>query len=152
MTITRGQSSTLSWGTTNVTAVSINNGVGNNLPVDGSATVSPLETTTYTLTATGANNQTVTCAKTITVTPVVVHVPVCDFFNASPTTITRGQSAELSWGTTNVTSASINNGIGDVAVDGSRTVSPTDTTTYTLTAVGTNNQTVTCTKTITVIQ
>jgi hypothetical protein len=149
--ITRGQSSTLSWGTTNVSSASINNGIGN-VAVDGSTTVSPTDTTTYTLTAVGANNQTVTCSKTITVVPVVVDAPVCDFLNASPTTITRGQSATLSWGTTNASSAFINNGVGTVAVDGSTTVSPLETTTYTLTATGAENKTVSCAKTIVVNQ
>ncbi|MCB1045453.1 MAG: hypothetical protein KDC35_21095 [Acidobacteria bacterium] len=57
---------------------------------------------------------------------------------ASPTTITEGQSATLSWTTSNATSASINNGVGAATpvASGSRTVSPTVTTTYTLTATG----------------
>ncbi len=151
VTITRGQSSTLSWGTTNVTSASLNNGIGA-VAVDGSTTVTPNDTTTYTLTGIGANNQQVTCSRTVTVTPVVVNAPICDFVTASPVTITRGQSSTLSWGTTNATQVSINNGIGNVEVDGTRTVSPLETTTYTLTVVGTNNQQVTCAKTITVDQ
>ncbi len=151
VTITRGQSSTLSWGTTNVTSASLNNGIGA-VAVDGSYTVTPNDTTTYTLTAIGANNQQVTCSKTVTVTPVVVNAPICDFVTASPVTITRGQSSTLSWGTTNATQVSINNGIGNVEADGTRTVSPLETTTYTLTVLGTNNQQVTCAKTITVTQ
>ncbi len=57
--------------------------------------------------------------------------------SANPTTITEGQSATLSWSTTNATSASINNGVGSVSVSGGSTsVSPAVTTTYTLTASG----------------
>src|SRR3954454_19384583 len=48
--ILAGQSSTLTWSTTNATTVSIDNGVGSK-PVSGSASVSPASTTTYTLTA-----------------------------------------------------------------------------------------------------
>lgn len=151
VTITRGQSSTLSWGTTNVTSASLNNGIGA-VAVDGSYTVTPNDTTTYTLTAIGANNQQVTCSKTITVKPVEYVAPVCDFINASPVTITRGQSSTLSWGTTNATQVSINNGIGNVEADGTRTVSPLETTTYTLTATGAENKTVSCAKTIVVTQ
>ena len=57
---------------------------------------------------------------------------------ASPTTITSGQTATLSWTTTNATSASIDNGVGAVqpVSAGSVTVSPSATTTYTLTAAG----------------
>lgn len=51
-TITSGQSSTLSWTTTNATTVSIS-GVTGTQPANGSVSVSPIATTTYTLTATG---------------------------------------------------------------------------------------------------
>lgn len=56
---------------------------------------------------------------------------------ANPSSITEGQSATLSWVTTDATSASIS-GIGSVSpvASGSVTVSPTTTTTYTLTATG----------------
>jgi hypothetical protein len=70
-------------------------------------------------------------------------------FSASPTTITEGGSATLSWTTTNATSVSITN-VGSVspASSGSVSVSPTSTTTYTLTATGAGgsvNKTVTVT-------
>ncbi|MBI4786305.1 MAG: hypothetical protein HY782_04585 [Chloroflexi bacterium] len=56
-------------------------------------------------------------------------------FSASPTTITAGQSATLSWGfVVGAQSAEIDNGIGGVQTPGSTTVSPTTTTTYTMTA------------------
>lgn len=147
--INRGQSSTLSWGTTNVTSAAINNGIGN-VAVDGSTSVSPLETTTYTLTATGAENKTVSCTKTITVNQPEVKAPRCEYFNASASTIKKGSSVTLTWDTTNVNSAVINPGVGTVAADGSTTVSPSDTTTYTLTLTGDNNQTSSCTRTVTV--
>jgi hypothetical protein len=70
--------------------------------------------------------------------------PVVPYFNASPTSITSGQSSSLSWGTiTNgatgpmVASTTIQPGLGEVGSGASsRTVSPTKTTTYTLTATG----------------
>jgi phospholipase C len=57
---------------------------------------------------------------------------------ASPTGITSGQTATLTWTTTNATSASIDNGIGAVqpVSGGSVAVEPSKTTTYTLTATG----------------
>jgi len=57
---------------------------------------------------------------------------------ASPTTITSGQSATLSWTSTNATSLSIDNGVGAVQPisAGSVTVTPSSTTTYTITASG----------------
>lgn len=53
---------------------------------------------------------------------------------ASPSSIISGQSATLTWTTTNATSVTINQGIGTVLSNGSLTVSPSVNTTYTLTA------------------
>lgn len=54
---------------------------------------------------------------------------------ASPETIDSGQSSTLSWQTTNATDVSIQ-GIGAVQPNGSQQVTPTASTTYTLTAKG----------------
>ncbi len=58
--------------------------------------------------------------------------PTIDSFSLSPTAFIRGQCTTLSWSSTNATSASINQGIGAVSVDGSTVSCPTNTTTYTL--------------------
>jgi len=55
--------------------------------------------------------------------------------SVSPDTIEKGQSATLSWQTTNATDVSID-GIGAVQANGSQQVSPADSTTYHLTAKG----------------
>lgn len=55
---------------------------------------------------------------------------------ASPDTIDKGQSTTLNWQTTNATDVSIDQGVGNVDVNGSKQVSPADSTTYTLTAKG----------------
>lgn len=61
--------------------------------------------------------------------------PAIESFTASPSTITSGQSATLSWGAvTGAQMAEINNDIGGIATPGSIVVNPTTTTTYTLTA------------------
>jgi hypothetical protein len=65
--ITGGQSSTLSWTTSNASSVSIDNGVGPQA-VNGSASVSPTGTTTYVLTATNAAGSSTTGSATVTVT------------------------------------------------------------------------------------
>jgi peptidoglycan-associated lipoprotein len=59
---------------------------------------------------------------------------------ASPETIEKGQSSTLSWQTSNATDISIE-GIGPVQASGSQQVSPTDSTTYTLTAKGAGGST-----------
>lgn len=55
--------------------------------------------------------------------------------NADPTAIDLGQSVVLNWRTTNATKVSID-GIGDVAVNGTQTVSPANSTNFHLVATG----------------
>jgi peptidoglycan-associated lipoprotein len=55
--------------------------------------------------------------------------------SANPNSIQAGQSASLTWQTSNATDVSID-GIGAVQPNGSQSVSPTDSTTYHLTAKG----------------
>src|SRR4051794_693203 len=63
--------------------------------------------------------------------------PTVAQFTAEPTSIQRGQTSTLRWEVTgNVTSVSINQGIGTVQSTGSSRVTPSDSTTYTLTATG----------------
>src|ERR1044071_3545604 len=54
---------------------------------------------------------------------------------ASPNSVDKGQSVSLTWQTTNATDVSID-GIGAVQANGSQQVTPTDSTTYRLTAKG----------------
>ena len=61
--------------------------------------------------------------------------PVISNFTADPTTINAGDSASLSWSIAGATSVSIDNGVGMVnATSGNITVTPSSTTTYTLSA------------------
>jgi uncharacterized repeat protein (TIGR01451 family) len=76
-------------------------------------------------------------------------VPYCTM-SASPTSITSGQSATLSWNSTHVSSVTIDKGIGSVALSGTTSVSPTVTTTYTGTFVGSGG-TVVCQATVAVV-
>jgi len=61
---------------------------------------------------------------------------VVNRFTAEPSTITRGESATLSWDVANATSVTIDNGIGTVAPKGTYKVSPSSNTTYRLNAKG----------------
>jgi hypothetical protein len=80
------------------------------------------------------------------VTPGVVKI---NAFFASPQTIRAGQTATLSWSVDGASSVSIDNGIGHVPSVGSREVSPSGTTTYTLIAQqGTTTATATTTVTV----
>ena len=141
-----GASSVLSWQTSNATQVTMNNGIGN-VAADGSVTVSPTTNTTYVLTVYGTQNRSVNCSVPVTVSQ--DPAPSCDSFTATPSTIVAGQSAVLAWQTSNGT-VSINNGIGNVAVDGSMTVTPLASTVYRLTVFGTQNRSVNCEVPVTV--
>jgi peptidoglycan-associated lipoprotein len=55
---------------------------------------------------------------------------------ASPSSINKGESATLSWNSTDATQLSISPEVGAVTAQGSTKVSPSDTTTYTITASG----------------
>ena len=145
--IAQGQSSTLSWDVTGAQQITIEPDVGD---VTGSTNVvvTPPVTTTYNLTAIGVNGTRFEKTSTIT----VVSPPVIVSFTAAPSTISAGQSSTLKWnvvGTT--TSLTIDNGVGDVTGKTSVQVSPTATTTYTLTATDTQGSiTATSTKQTTV--
>ena len=62
--------------------------------------------------------------------------PTINQFTAEPSSIERGQSATLRWSVSNATDISIEPGIQAVPPNGSRTVFPSNSTTYTLTARG----------------
>ncbi|MDP3948684.1 MAG: IPT/TIG domain-containing protein [bacterium] len=73
--------------------------------------------------------------QTFTVTTPPPPLPSC-VFSASPSAIVPPQSSSLSWNCSNANSCSIDNGIGSVGVNGSSTVKPSQTTTYTLSCNG----------------
>jgi hypothetical protein len=62
------------------------------------------------------------------------QTPTINSFNASPASISPGESSNLSWTVSGATTVNIDQGIGNVALTGSRAVAPAATTTYTLTA------------------
>ena len=127
-----GQSATLSWQTTGATSVTIDQGLGMQ-PANGTVMVSPSQTTLYTLTASGPGGQT---SALFTLTVTAAGAPQVVAFTAMPQQIAPGASTVLAWQTTGATSVTLDNGIGMQATNGSVTVSPPTTTTYTLSADG----------------
>jgi hypothetical protein len=137
LSINPGGQSTLSWTTTGATQVSISPGVGNVTP-NGSTTVQPTATTTYTLTASSADGKNVTAPITITVAP--ANVPQILTFVATPQNISPGQSTKLCWQVSGSTNITITNVGSNLNANDCATVSPTQTTTYTLTATNSTGQ------------
>ncbi|MBM3783276.1 MAG: OmpA family protein [Acidobacteria bacterium] len=71
--------------------------------------------------------------------PKPVARPIVKFFTAEPTTIEKGQASSLKWEVAGADTVSIDQGIGTVGsnsatIAGNRSVFPSATTTYTLTA------------------
>jgi hypothetical protein len=60
--------------------------------------------------------------------------PIIDSFTATPENMEFGKSSVLSWETTGSASVTLSQGIGNVGSDGTKTVYPTETTSYTLAA------------------
>jgi hypothetical protein len=126
--VTRGQSATLTWNSTDATTVTIN---GSLVQLAGTLTVSPSATTTYGLFASGPGGS---AQASLTLT-VISPPPVPSVtFNARNLQIIQGQSSSLTWDSTNADTVSING--SSVPVDGSMSVTPVATTTYNLTATG----------------
>jgi len=142
--ITQDGSSTISWNTNNCNSVHISN-IGS-VNTSGSRIVYPTTTTSYLLTAYGSNGSAILQTKTITVQKLRCEIPN---FNVSSNYITSGGSSTLNWNTNNCNSARISN-IGSVNTSGSQTIYPVVTTTYILYAYGSNGESITSSKTITV--
>ena len=69
--------------------------------------------------------------------------PVIEFFDAEPEFLAPGQSSVLSWSVVGASLVEIDQDIGPVALEGSRSVSPSEDTIYRLVAVnGSRNRSV----------
>jgi len=146
--IEAGETATLTWSVVNATSVSIEPGIGT-VDASGSTTVTPSDTTTYTLTALGLGGSAISHA---TVTVSLPSGPDVVVFTAAPGSIEQGGAATLTWDTTDAVSATIEPDVGAVAVDGTATVTPPATTTYTLTALTDDGVPSTATVTVTVME
>jgi hypothetical protein len=133
MTITAGESANIIYNSLNADTVTITPGIGS-VPLNGQVTVSPMSSTTYTVTATNSFGSDV-CSVNIQVTP--GSAPRIIRFSAGPVSIPPGGTSTLVWQVENATTVSISPSVGTVGLVGTQDVTPTQTTTYTLTA--TNN-------------
>jgi hypothetical protein len=128
--ITTGKTSSLQWNVTGEATVSIDNGIGI-VSSSGTRQLNPNATTTYTLTAANATS-TITGTTIITVTQPATLV--INSFTANPSTITVGQSSNLQWDISGAESVTITPGIGAVSNIGTKSITPTSSTGYCLTA------------------
>lgn len=127
--VSAGQAVTLAWSASNFDDLSITPAVGGVTGETGSVEVMPTETTTYTLIADRAGVEV-----TAEVTVVVDELPEIAAFTTSADVIAPGGEAVLSWSVAGATSVAVEPGIGALPAEGTRSVSPAETTTYVLTA------------------
>lgn len=154
-TVGGGQTTTITWATTDATTVNITPAVTNPedgpTPLSGSAVVPVQKTTTFSITASGPGGT--AGPQTVTVT-----VPFTLILSASPSNIIAGQSATLSWQVTGgaATSITVTDPTGAAVCSpcalpqGTATVTPSATTTYTATAAVNATTNVTATASVTV--
>ena len=155
--ITKGASTNLQWTVPVGSTVAINNGVGNVTSLTDSGTgvgttsVSPTVTTSYTMTYDPPG----TATPAVNIGPFTVTV---NDFTSMPDEIIEGESTTLAWQVpVGATAVTINNGVGDVTSltngtgAGSKIVSPTTTTYYTLSYMATGATVATNVATIPVI-
>lgn len=83
----------------------------------------------------GCGKKTVTAPPTPPPPPPPAAKPTVSL-QASPTSINKGDSTTLSWTSTDATQLTISPDVGAVTAQGSTKVSPSDSTTYTITASG----------------
>ncbi len=135
--VTKGEPSLLTWTSKNAVNLSIE-GIGDVDP-EGTCVVTPELTKKYIITAEGKNGSTVQDSVTVAVEIPALSAPRQSptvAIAAAPLTILPGQASTLTWNSSNATDAEIDQGIGSVDLNGSIDVYPTETTTYTITVLG----------------
>ena len=126
-TIQQGQGSNVGWTSSNATSCTGTNFTPTG--TSGSVVVHPSSTTNYYVTCTGPGGSTTAGPATVTVTA-VPGAPSCTI-SVSPSTITQGQSATLSWTFSNSSTISITPGVGTESKNGSTSVNPSTSVNYT---------------------
>lgn len=139
-----GELSVLTWEVSGATNVTIEPDLGA-VNSSGSFSVSPSETTTYKLIASGDGEEKVAmCTVTVEEEGLLISS-----FDASPGSIKPGESAVLNWHVTGVSNVTIEPDIGTVEPAGTLNVSPVETTSYKLTASNSDEEDVAyCTVTV----
>jgi RHS repeat-associated protein len=128
--ISTGDIVVLTWSSTNVQSAAIEPGIGSVLLPSGTLSTAPVATTTYTITALGpGGSASASATVTVNTAPSVT-------ISAGSASIPLGGSTTLTWNVEGAAAAYIDQGIGPVALHDTATISPTATTTYTLTASG----------------
>ncbi len=151
-TIQPGAGTALWWWTSAVASANIDKEIGSITVPSDYKWIYPTETTTYTMTAIGQNGTPIECQIEIVVDPQAASAaPLCEM-GVDPQVIDEGEGTALWWWSDDVASASIDNNISSVTVPSDYSwITPSETTTYTMSAVGEGGETSSCATTITVV-
>ncbi len=137
--IKKGEGTALWWWSSDATSAIINNDIGSVALPTEYKWIHPSETTTYIMVVKDENGASSSCQTTIIVEGETS--PVCEM-GADPQVINAGEGAALWWWSSSVASASINHNVSNITIPTDYTwFHPTETTTYTMDAVGTNGVT-----------
>lgn len=134
-----GESTRLNWLVEGAESVTISPEPGAVDPNSGNVEVTPSQTTTYTLTATGPDGEPVTATVVVTVSDDANVPRILSFSSNPPYSTASGAPVTLSWATDSATSVVITGtGVpaGTLPLNGSIVVNPITNSTYTLTAYG----------------
>lgn len=124
--IAPGESVQLAWQSQNADACRINPDVGD-VGASGATLVTPAQTTTYELLCNGARGVLiVTVASRASITS----------FTAMPAEVVPDGISELTWASEGADGCTLSPGLGEVEPSGVRVVTPSQTTTYTLSCTG----------------
>ncbi len=145
-----GEEATLSWNTVNTVDASLDpNLLSPQLP-SSSLVVSPVTTTSYTMTVLNEKQESATCSATLAVTTPADTSPSCTL-TAEPAVLTLGATTTLSWDTERAVSGVLDPDSLDTTLpQGTHIVEPTEDTIYSLTVTNEFQETFTCTAAITV--
>jgi hypothetical protein len=128
--VSSGEAVALAWNVNKFTTLNISSvGDVTAMGAQGSMVVNPTETTSYTFTV---DFDDVIVTQEVTV--VVDALPVINALTVAPPITAPGQDATITWNTAGASEVTITPGIGAVESLGTATVSPTETTTYLITA------------------
>jgi hypothetical protein len=132
-----GKKVKITWSAKNADSCTASGAWSGTKDTSGKENVFPTVTSTYTLTCTGEGGE-VTKSVTVKVKNGGTPTPEPTLtFTANPTAITSGGTSDLSWSSTNATSCTASDGwSGAKATSGTQAVTPSATTTYTLTCEG----------------
>jgi len=147
----QGDVVTLSWRVDGAKELVLNPIGTLNARMDRSRQVMPEATTTYVLSAQGADGDVVMKSVAVEVVPPTTSIADIRAFRAEPPTISAGQTATLKWSVENAVAVELDNGIGgQLEPQGRFEVTPATTTTYTLRAADNKGNVVSRQVTVTV--